>query len=112
MTEEPKLHYCWVQINPDQICEGYYRVMDGFVVMHHANGRPVFLTEDAPFPVREKISPDSNPNQLARRLTRHIRKVALGPDNVSGFWSRIDYTGGAQIGEGNTLKYRKDGSIV
>ena len=95
MTE---VHRVFATVAPNQVTVGFYTLTDGnLMTMVHPNGDPVMLDEA---PVTAKLSPGSNNNlieQVARLLTKKIRKSFRG-ELVEGF-DRV-------------IAYPSDGSVV
>lgn len=83
------------QISETQVAEGFYTVKGNVLTMvWWPDGEPIEI-DDAP--VTAKISSKSNPDTIARILTKRIRKSLRG-ERVEGFDRVIDYS--------------RDGSIV
>jgi hypothetical protein len=68
---------------PDQVCEGFYVVERNVLTMVDGEtGDAISL--DGETTVSAKLNPDSNADQIAKLLTKRIRKALRG-DAVEGF---------------------------
>ena len=74
--------------DPGQVTNGYYKIEDGVLIMTDGAGAVVRHENGEVW--KHTLQPDENPRQVAARLTKEIRRAALG-ETVPGFHSRIHY---------------------
>lgn len=78
----------FVTLSENHVVRGFYVIRNGVLTMTHGpNGKPVML-DDAP--VNVKLLQNSNPDAIARQLTKKIRKAMRGV-RVEGFDRVIEY---------------------
>lgn len=74
-------------VGPNQVAEGFYKVEGNTLTMLRRDGEPILIDENT---VTKELSPGSNAEQVAKFLTKKIRKARRG-ERVEGFDRVISY---------------------
>jgi hypothetical protein len=72
--------------DPGQVTYGFYKVVDGALFMTDGDGAVVRHENGEVW--KHTLQPDENPRQVAARLTKEIRRAALG-EKIAGFNRRL-----------------------
>lgn len=87
MTSE--VRRVFIHLGPDHVAEGFYTFDGSTLRMVFANGEPVTL-DDEPVTETLPICSADHVEAVAKKLTRRIRKWALG-ETVEGFGRALTY---------------------